>query len=232
MRFLVPLLFLLGLSGGPHVQAKNKWFHLYKDSTALVADASQLLNQVSDRVAAIRPNIVLKQNRAIKNTSPYLIYIDFEKQTINLPFWSEVMTPHKNFFFEVAGGEKQGEEVFGLFFNGFYLAHEIGHSFFSKAGKTYVNPFDSEYDANVFAILFWRANGQTEELKKCYSYARIMLSKLKNPVPPGEDPKKYLTENYDRLASDPYQYGYIQFSQFVEIYEQTQLPDFDAFVRQ
>ena len=58
-----------------------------------------------------------------------------------------------------------------------------------------------------------------------------MLKTLKNPVPKNEDYKKYITENYGKLASDPYKYGYIQFSQFVEIYENSKLPDFDTYIK-
>jgi hypothetical protein len=41
---------------------------------------------------------------------------------------------------------------------------------------------------------------------------------LPNPVPKGEDPVKFFNTNYEQLK-DPYKYGYYQFKQFVEIYE-------------
>lgn len=209
----------------------NKWFSTYSDSTALVTDANKIIRQMAERIYSKNSNIDLGKNSAIKNTTPNLIFINYKKNTVNLPFWTEVIVPQKKFFAEVAGGENEGKEVFGLFFNGFYLAHELGHSFFANAGKKFDNAYDSEYEANTLAILYWRAIGESENLKKCYDYAQKMLKTLKNPVPENEDYKKYITENYGKLASDPYKYGYIQFSQFVEIYENKKLPDFDTYIK-
>jgi hypothetical protein len=145
--------------------------------------------------------------------------------------WEEIIPPQKAFFAEVAGGENEGKEVFGLFFNGFYIAHELGHSISASAGKKFDNAYDSEYDANIIAILYWRTTSEKDNLKKCYDYAKKMLTTLKNPVPENEDFKKYVTQHYKELASDPYKYGYIQFSQFVEIYENKTMPDFDTYIK-
>lgn len=134
--------------------AQTKWFTTYNDSTDLVTDANKLVQQLASRLAKVNPKINLHQNIAIKNTKPYLIFI--KNDTVSLPFWTEVIPQQQKFFAEVAGGENEGKEVFGLFFNGFYLAHELGHSFFSQAGKKYANSYDSEYDANTFAILYWQ----------------------------------------------------------------------------
>jgi hypothetical protein len=212
-------------------QAQNKWFSTYKDSTALTTDANKITQQLADRIIKVKPDINLHDDIAIKNTTPNLIFFNYKNKTLNLPFWTEVIPPQQQFFAEVAGGEKEGREVFGLFFNGFYIAHELGHSFFNKTGKDFDNKYDSEYEANTFAILYWKATGEKDNLKKCYNYAVKMLRTLKNPVPENEDFKKYLTENYGKLASDPYKYGYIQFSQFVEIYDNEDLPDFDTYIK-
>lgn len=208
--------------------AQNKWFSVYNDSANLVNDADRVIQQMADKIFKINPTIDLRNNTVIKNTKPFLIFI--RNDTVNLPFWTEVIPPQQKFFAEVAGGEKEGKEVFGLFFNGFFIAHEMGHSFSSKAGKKFDNNYDSEYDANIIAILYWRAVGQTENLKKCYDYAQSMLKTLKNPVPYNEDYKQYITNNYSKLASDPYKYGYIQFSQFVKVYEDKALPDFETYI--
>jgi len=135
----------------------NKWFSSYNDSSALVADANKLIQQMADRIYARKPGVDLREIVAIKNTTPYLIFIKANK--VNLPFWTEVITPQKKFFSEIAGGANEGRAVFGLFFNGFYLAHEIGHSFFTYAGKSFENAYDSEYAANTLAILYWRSIG-------------------------------------------------------------------------
>lgn len=183
---------------------------------------------MTEKIQSANPEIKMPENVAVKNTTPYLIYID--STTVNLPMWEEVIPPQKKFFEEIAVNGN-GKEVFGLFFNGFYIAHELGHSISASTGKKFDNAFDSEYDANIIAILYWRATEQNKNLAKCYSYAKQMLKALKNPVPENENPKEYMTQHYSKLASDPYQYGYIQFSQFVEIYEDKSLPDFDTYIK-
>lgn len=223
------LLFLMILFAFVQTNAQNKWFSAYSDSTVLVNDADKNIQQMAENIFKITSIVDLRNNKSVKNTKPYLIFI--KNDTVNLPFWTEVIPQQKQFFAEVAGGEKEGKEVFGLFFNGYFLAHEIGHSFASKSDKKFDNNYDSEYDANIIGILYWRSVGETENLKKCYAYAKRMLKALKNPVPENEDYKQYITKNYGKLASDPYKYGYIQFSQFVEIYEDKTLPNFETYIK-
>jgi hypothetical protein len=201
------------------MNAQEKWFFTQTDSVQLVTSANQIVQQMAKDIQKVFPAIDLKKNKPIKHTTPYLIYIDLEKHTVNLPLWSEVIPEQKQFFAEVAGGEQEGKDVFGLFFNGFYLTHELGHALAEQSGKKFGNAYDSEYDANKIAMLYWMSVKEEDKLLKCYTYAKKMLRSLKNPVPPNNDPKKYITDHYEELSSDPYKYGYIQFSQFVEIYE-------------
>lgn len=218
--------------------AQNQWFQTYSDSILLVIDANAIVQDFANKVEKINPNIQLKikneifklsHNKAIKNTTPYLIYID--STIINLPFWDELIPEQKDFFADVDGGKNEGKEVFGLFFNGFYLTHELGHSLFAFAGKHFDNAYDNEFAANKLAILYWMAVGEDNNLNKCYLYAKKMLNTLKNPVPPNENYKDYISLNYYQLASDPYKYSYIQFSQFIEIYEDEDLPSFEDFIK-
>ncbi len=227
MKYIITLLLTLSIVNVANAQ--NKWFSVYNDSTALVSDANEIIHQMSERVGRVNADIKLDNITAIKNTTPYLIYID--GATVNIPMWEEVIPAQKKFFAEVAGGENEGRAVFGLFFNGFYIAHELGHSIAASAGKKFDNAFDSEYDANVMAVLYWRTTKEKDKLETCYTYAKKMLETLKNPVPENENYKKYITEHYNELGADPYKYGYIQFSQFVEIYENKSLPDFDTFIK-
>lgn len=221
---------LISLFAFFQVNGQNTWFSTYSDSTALVSDAKAIIADMSEKIGKVNPTVNLNQNKAIKNTSPYLIYIDLETGIVNLPLWNEVIIPQKQFFQEVAQGEKEAVEVFGLFFNGFYLAHELGHSFSHLVGKNFDNAYDSEYDANIIGILYWKERDM-KNVDRCYVYAKKMLNKLSNPVPQNEDYKKYITDHYEELSSDPYKYGYIQFSQFVEIYENKNLGNFETYIR-
>jgi hypothetical protein len=223
------LILILSIFVSLFSNAQNLWFKTYNDSIALKSDAEKIVQQFSQKVKNANSTIKLDNWEVVKNTTPYLIYI--EKKTANLPFWQEVIPQQKDFFTEVSGGKRQGKEVFGLFFNGFYLVHELGHGLADSAGKKFDNAYDSEYDANTIAILYWRTTQEKSNLKKCYVYAKKMLKHLKNPVPENENYKEYITKHYDEISSDPYKYGYIQFSQFVEIYENKSLSDFETLMK-
>lgn len=212
-----------------NAKAENNWFTLYTDSNALVKDANEIIEEFTTNVKGLNPSIKMHDNHAVKNTTPYLIYID--SISVNLPFWDEVIPAQKDFFKEVAGGEKEGKEVFGLFFNGFYLVHELAHSLVASIGKNYTNGYANEYEANKIAILYWKETEEKTRLTQCYLYAKKMLTVLKNPVPQGEEYEKYIAAHYNELSADPYKYGYIQFSQFVQIFESTSLQDFNTYIR-
>ena len=225
MKYLIAFLLLLFCI---ETNAQTNWFNTYTDSVALIRDANTIVTQFVSKVKGVDPSFD-PQVLVVKNTTPYLIFIN--DSTVNLPFWMEVSADQKGFFSTVAGGQKEGREVFGLFFNGFYLAHELGHLLALTAHKVYTNAYQKEYDANVIGILYWRAAGKDKQLLTCYQWAKKMLLVLKNPAPGNEDLKTYLTEHYDELVADPYKFGYIQFSQFVEIYENRTLSDFHAFLK-
>src|SRR5574343_309206 len=81
--------------------AQPQWFKLYEDSTTLVNDG--------------------------KAITAYLIFYWGEngERTANLPKWDQLIEPQKQFFYQVAGSEAAGKDMFRLFFNGFYLPHEL-----------------------------------------------------------------------------------------------------------
>jgi hypothetical protein len=41
----------------------------------------------------------------------------------------------------------------------------------------------------------------------------------------------YFTKNFNEGSRNPYTYGYMQFKQFIQIYEDTSLPEFDPFIK-
>lgn len=227
MRYLL----LLALITSNHIlSAQSKWFTLYTDSVALVKDGKTITEKFIKDVKRIDPKIGLEVN-TILNTSPYLIYFDVNVKTANLPLWTQVMEQQQQFFYEVAGGEDAGKKAFGYFFNGFYLPHELGHAMQHVVEGDVVGSYDNEYFANTVAILWWRKMGRKKELQLCYESAKMMWEKLPNPVPEGSTVQEYFSQNYEKASENPYVYGYMQFKQFMLIYEDKTLPDFDTFVK-
>lgn len=211
--------------------AQNKIFTTYNDTVALKKDAETLVKTFTQDLKKIQSEISFDIKTCIR-TTPYLIYYDGSSivKKVNLPFWEEVIQPLKSFMNQVSGSEEKGKEVFGLFFNGFYIPHELGHALEHQTEGKVENGYESEYFANVVAILWWRKQGKEKELKKCYEYTKEILKKLPNPVPAGQTNEQYFGENYRVATQDPNVYGFLQFSQFVKIYEDKSLPDFDVYV--
>ena len=225
-------LFILGfLLTSSCVYSQKNFFRVYDDSTMLVKDANEIIAAFSTHFNVISPLFTAKQPTAILNTKPFLIFYSPKSNQVNLPLWKQVIPQQKEFFYKLGGSEKKGKEIFGLFFNGFYLPHELGHAIQTAANKKESNLYLNEYFANTIAILYWRKTKRTTQLRDCYKYAKEMVRQLPDPVPAGEDPVKYFNEHYQELGADPYKYGYYQFAQFVEIYENKTLDSFDEFIR-
>lgn len=224
------ILILMFFSASLSMHAQGKMFKLYHDAAALTADANTVIKDFTVKVNAITP-VMGVTPAAIVNTQPYLIFYLSKSNQVNLPVSREVIPEQKSFFTKLAGSAEEGEKMFGYFFNGFYVAHEMGHALQHTSGKSDPNLYRNEYTANTIAILYWRKTGQTQELKHCYDYAKKMVKKLPNPVPEGEDPVQYFNDHYEELGADPYKYGFYQFAQFVKIYEDQSLGDFDSYIK-
>jgi hypothetical protein len=216
--------------------AQNKLFSTYTDAKILAQDANAIVTDFIKEATGANKNIDISAT-AILNTSPYLVYWDDSLKTVNLPLWTEVIAPQQQFFIALNdSNEKKGIEMFGLFFNGFYIAHELGHGIEwqqMKIGNKFCKGlYESEYFANTLAIIYWKQKGKEKELAACYAYAKKFVAQLPNPVPANEDPIVFFNTHYDELSVDPFKYGYYQFKQFVEIYEQQQLPSFSNYLAQ
>ena len=209
--------------------AQKKWFTTYSDSIALVKDAIAITKSFTKDIKKCNKNVAYNIKTVLHTTS-YLIY--FYKDAANIPLWEQVIPEQKQFFYEIAGSEAEGKKFFGLFFNGFYLPHELGHAYeYAVKGET-IGSYKGEYFANTVAILWWKKHHREKELKECYEAAKKMWAKLPNPVPEGSTIEEYFSKNYEEASANPYVYGYMQFKQFIEIYEDKNLPDFDTFIKQ
>lgn len=222
-------IFLISLTGYSGYSQKI-FFYLYTDSASLVQDANFIVKDFTLKVNKIKP-VVDSQPLAILNTRPFLIFYSSKANKVNLPIWSQVITEQKDFFYNLAGNTEEGKKMFGFFFNGFYLPHELGHALQHASNQRLPDLYRNEYIANEIAILYWRKVQRKKKLKQCYKYAKKIISQLKSPVPEGEEPIKYFNEHYATLGADPYKNGYFQFAQFVKIYGDKTLPLFDVYIK-
>lgn len=226
MKNIFLLLLVVSIQIG---NAQKKWFATYSDSIALVKDANAITKSFTKDIHKSNKKIQY-HIKTVLHTTPYLIY--FYKDAANIPLWEQVIPEQKQFFYEIAGSEAEGKKFFGLFFNGFYLPHELGHAYeYVIKGET-IGSYKGEYFANTVAILWWKKHHREKELKECYEAAKKMWAKLPNPVPEGSTIEDFFSKNYEQASANPYVYGYMQFKQFIEIYEDKNLPDFDTFIKQ
>lgn len=209
--------------------AQKKWFTTYQDSVALVKDANAITKKFTKDLKKIDPTFKF-EIKTVLNTTPYLIF--FYKDAANIPLWEQVIPEQKQFFYQLGGNETEGKKIFGLFFNGFYLPHELGHAFEYILHGEIKNSYESEYQANTIGLLWWKKQHRDAELKQCYEYAKKMWAQLPNPVPEGSTVEEYFAQNYEQATKDPFIYGYLQFKQFIDIYENKNLPDFDTFIKE
>lgn len=210
--------------------AQKKWFTLYQDSVAVVKEATKISEKFKKDVYKFKKDDKFTTT-TILNTTPYLIFFDGKNQ-VNIPLWSQVLPELKAFTKEVTGSEEEGKRMFGLFFNGFYLIHEYGHAY--QETYDYENSkvsYQNEHLANTIAILYWRKIGKKKQLKQCHELAKKMFAKLPNPVPDGMSKEEYFTKNYEEATQNPFVYAYMQFGQFIEIYEDQSLPSFDEYLK-
>jgi hypothetical protein len=49
---------------------------------------------------------------------------------------------------------------------------------------------------------------------------RRIEAHLPNPVPAGLDPKRYFSDNYDKLGADPVAYGWFQLYMVISVYDE------------
>ena len=210
--------------------AQTKWFTLYQDSTALVHDALKITEKFKKDVYKFKKDDKFTTKTVLK-TTPYLIYFDLNN-TVKIPLWSQVLPELQAFTKEVAGSEEEGKRMFGLFFNGFYLIQEYGHAYQETYDpKNSKVSYQNEHLANTIALLYWRKIGKKKELTQCYELAKKIFAKLPNPVPQNTPKDEYFTKNYEQAAQNPYVYAYMQFGQFIEIYEDQTLPRFDTYMK-
>lgn len=210
--------------------SQKPWFQFYTDSVSISTDANEIARLFGNDVQTIYP--VLKYNPVVRlKTTPLLIFYGIDRVSY-YPLWNELDETLQKWFYEIGGNETEGKKIFALFFNGFYLPHELSHGF-EEAMNNLNQSYQNEYFANTAAILWWKKHGYHNELLECYNYSKKILAQTPNPVPDGQTMEEFFTKNYFAIleSGNPYIYGYMQFNQFVKIYEDTSLPDFDEFLK-
>lgn len=128
--------------------------------------------------------------------------------------------------------EPSGEALFKEMFYRFFLVHELGHLIAGRVvnglpeaerkqalENRNANAMEMEYVANRIATAWFRDH-DPQYLARLVAEFRLIQSRLPNPVPPGIDPNRYLTENYIKLSADPIAYGWYQLYMVITVYNE------------
>ena len=183
------------------------------------------VDTVNARASAIRDTFLAAVRRCgvtptfipnIKiDTDPGVVFYLYADRSVHLSRWVDLPQPLKEFITVWAAQGTMGlnpEQMFGEIFNDFLVAHELGHYLAHMSGRNRkLDPTDGETEANQIALAFWSLNDtDRERLPFRYeNYTKFLLA-LPNPVPEGQDPRKYLAQNYSKVSQDGLAYGWYQ----------------------
>lgn len=141
--------------------------------------------------------------------------ISYFQKTLVIGRWEDLPPPIKGLLEAWAAKETPGESGHRLFddlFNGFLVAHELGHWVGDVSGRwATLDRWDSEMEANRIAIAFAELDTTTAaKLEKTVSEFAFIRG-TPDPVPPGQDPRKFFDDHYDTLSrTDPVAYSWFQ----------------------
>lgn len=209
----------------PKAKKRNWFFETHEDSISLVtlvdALSTDFYNKARKAGFSMKP-----EYRISMKTTPLLIYYD-GNYNIHYPYWYDLDDSTKKALLSITENEAEAKKIFGMFFNTFYIPHEMAHYLSHISGDSAkLGSHEGEYFANQLAMVYWRNSGYfNAELKQCYDMAKKIPPNVKSPVPPGENEAEWFTKNYNQIvkSADPYAYSYFQFSQFIKIYEDENL---------
>jgi len=238
-KLTILLIFTLLINQGLFAQKTGSYFglfRLYTDSIELNKDIQKLRNDFIAIVKAVKPELDFRTTVTVFSSS-LLTHYSPQDDEARIPLWKDVPVFIHDELIRLEGSEQSAQHVFAHLFNGFYIPHELGHGL----QKTFrgMNDFSDawmmEYEANELTIYYLLSLGTyNDQLNNVYESSKRWLSILPDPVPPGEDKGKYLTENYDRIARelDVRTYAWLQSWQIVDIMEKEDKPTFEGYLKQ
>jgi len=206
-------------------------FKLYGDSASLARDGAPMVADFNNRVNRIRPELAFDVGFLVY-TTPAMVYYAPKSKKVVTSLYHQLPEEHKTFFNSYSDNEEDAKQFFAVFFNGFYIAHELGHGLVAAYGLSDMKAmYYEEFEVNLIAMNYWSSVGKTAELEKCYQFAKAFLAKVPDPVPNGTENRiAWFNENYWELGPLPEKYGYFQFSQFVDIYENHDRVNIDQYL--
>jgi hypothetical protein len=208
------ILFLTLIIGGFTANAQTTPFKSFEDKTELYNYTSGIWRNFK---AFIKSN-----NGQIGDTLNIRIFTlptltTMHKDSIFIPMYKGMPPVMQGLFTMWGDSPANGRVLFDAAFNWFYIPHEMAHYQQYVIHKLGNDGFDNEYKANEIAVSFWMQQGDEQKLLALHKLFAGVLVKLKDPVPAGNDPKKWFADNYGKIQVDPNIYGFFQLRMVNEI---------------
>lgn len=170
------------------------------------------------------------------DTKPTMVSYIFADRSVHLSRWEDLPPPLKHFMAAWAARGTMGltqKQMFGEIFNDFLVAHELGHYLEHMSGRMQtLDTTVSETEANMIALAFWSIDpADRARLSMRYDNLTKFLFEQPDPVPPGQDPRAYLTQNYSTISRDGSAYGWYQGRFLHDAWERRFERDFCGWVK-
>lgn len=138
------------------------------------------------------------------------------KVCLHYALWDGLPAEVRAVFADLMGGDPEmARDFYRLYFYWFNVAHEMAHVLIAKYGAETLSPgsaWQEEQAVNDFAAAYWRHRGQGDRLRRLGKLVEGALSRMVDPVPPGQSAEAFFDQNYLQLAQNPQHYGFFQFS--------------------
>lgn len=169
-------------------------------------------------------------------STPAVIAYDGDKRRLEIGRFQTLPPPIQGFFAQWAAHDMPGrppEELFDSLFNGFLVAHELGHWVDDQSDRALkLDHYQAELQANRFAIAFAALDPETAPRRAQVVGRFSFLGTLPDPVPAGEDHRAWFNANYAGLPGrDPIAYNWFQGELMRQAWAMRDQADFCALVK-
>jgi hypothetical protein len=193
------------------------------DSASVKNKLIMLRNDFIRKIEAMGLHPRLNPPEIIMDNPPSFGNYQDATNTLHTSDWQTLPDSDKELF--VRAGKRynmSGELYFGSSAHRWIFIHELGH-WWRACQQQVTDSYSSEMAANRIDIAYWR---ETDTAYSAFSRQRFenYVKFMPNPVPEGQDKKKYLNENYGKLPV--LAYIWYQATMIVDGYNETPLPTF------
>jgi hypothetical protein len=198
------------------------------DRAATLARVTALRQAFIERIHAAGLTCPIAPPKIVMDDVPSFGNYDDETNVLRTSDWSKLTPEESGVFFQLAGpgaDATAAREMFEGAAHRWIFIHELGHWWQACTGAFKKSPpWEIEYDADRIALAYWREVDPALATKMMAIFQGV-IDHSPNPVPPGQEIKKYFNEHYQQLGPTP-AYRWYQSRMVVTAIQETPTPTF------